>query len=94
MKTIRGIAYVVFGLGMSAAHADVKLQNKDAKAHDVMINCKSMVTVQRSIQPGTIMSIGDGPCEVTVKSTGAKMSGSGNQLMTIEKSPEKKSTKK
>ena len=89
MRTLHWLAGVVLGLGLSAAHADVKLQNKDSKAHDITLNCKSMVTVQRSIQPGSITSLGPGPCEVTVKSTGAKMSGSGDQIMTIEKSPEK-----
>ena len=50
------IACIACGLGISAAHADVKLQNKDSKAHDI-----------------------------TVKATGAKMSGSGDATLVIEK---------
>lgn len=69
--------------GFSAAHADVKLTNKDAKAHDITVKCKS--TVQRSIQAGTTTSLGTGPCTVTVKSTGASMSGSGNDTLVIPK---------
>jgi len=61
-----------------------RLHNKDSKAHDITVKCKSS-TVQRSIQAGTTTSLGNGPCEVTVKSTGAKISGSGDATLTIEK---------
>jgi hypothetical protein len=72
-----------WALGFSAAHADVKLINKDSKAHDITVKCKS--TVQRSIQAGTTTSLGAGPCTVTVKSTGASMSGSGDDTLVIPK---------
>jgi len=70
-------------LGASSAHADVTLTNKDSKAHDITVKCKS--TVQRSIQAGTTTSLGPGPCTVTVKSTGATMSGSGDAKLVIDK---------
>ena len=77
---------VVPGLCLAAAcaapaSADVKLTNKDSKAHDVIVKCVS--TVQRSIQPGTTTSLGQGPCTVTLKATGAAMSGSGNDTLVI-----------
>jgi len=72
---------IACGLGISAAHADVKLHNKDTKAHDVTVKCRS--TVHRSIQPGTITTLGPGPCTVTFTATGASMSGSGNDTLVI-----------
>jgi len=84
MKAWRqSVVFVVCALGFSAAHADVKLQNKDSKAHDITVKCKS--TVQRSIQAGTTTSLGPGPCTVTVKATGASMSGSGDATLVIDK---------
>ena len=81
MKAIQLALIVACSLGISAAHAEVKLQNKDSKAHDITVKCKS--TVQRSIQAGTTTSLGPGPCEVTVKKTGAKMNGSGDTTLVI-----------
>lgn len=63
------------------AWADVKLVNKDSKAHDITVKCTS--TVQRSIQSNTTTSLGKGPCTVKVKATGATMSGSGNDTLVI-----------
>ena len=74
---------IVCALGVSTAHADVKLTNKDSKAHDITVKCKS--TVQRSIQAGTTTSLGPGPCTVTVKATGASMSGTGDAALVIPK---------
>jgi hypothetical protein len=70
-------------LGLASARADVKLHNKDSKAHDVTVACRS--TVQRSIQPGTIATLGKGPCTVKVKSTGATMRGDGNDTIVLPK---------
>ena len=77
------MALAAAGLGASVAHADVKLHNKDSKAHDVTVKCKT--TVQRSIQAGTITTLGPGPCTVTVKATDAAMTGSGNDTLVIPK---------
>ena len=68
-------------LASAYAWADVKLHNKDTKAHEVTVKCQS--TVQRSIQSGTIATLGKGPCTVKVKATGATMSGSGNDTLVI-----------
>lgn len=84
MKAYRWVVVCIgCGLSISAAHADVKLQNKDSKAHDITVKCSS--TVQRSIQSNTTTSLGKGPCTVTVKATGATMSGSGDATLVIDK---------
>ena len=83
MKAYRLWVGFACALGFSPAHADVTLQNKDSKAHDITVKCKS--TVQRSIQAGTTTSLGPGPCTVTVKATGATMSGSGDAKLVIDK---------
>jgi len=75
------LATAVLALAAAPALAEVKLHNKDSKAHDVTVKCQS--TVQRSIQPGTIATLGKGPCTVKVKATGATMSGNGNDTMVI-----------
>ena len=75
------IACIAFGLGISAANADVKLQNKDSKSHDVIIKCNS--TVQSSIQPNTTRSLGKGPCKVELKASGIVLSGSGDDTIVI-----------
>ena len=77
---------VCFGcaLAVSAAHADVKLHNKDTKAHDITAKCGSS-TVNRSVQAGTVATLGKGPCEITVKGSGIKMSGSGDSTLVIDK---------
>ena len=85
MKTLQSIVVCIgFGLGISAAHADVKLQNKDSKPHDVTIKCNS--TVQSSIQSNTTRSLGKGPCKVTLKASGIELSGSGDDTIVIPKS--------
>jgi hypothetical protein len=85
MKTHRwAVACIACGLGVSTAHADVKLQNKDSKAHDVIIKCNS--TVQSSIQSNTTRSLGKGPCKVTLKGSGIELSGSGSDTIVIPKS--------
>lgn len=71
----------ILALAAAPAWADVRLTNKDSKAHDITVKCSS--TVQRSIQPNTTTSLGNGPCTVTVKATGAKMTGSGNDTLII-----------
>jgi hypothetical protein len=52
------------------AMAAVKLINKDAKAHDIKIQCQSTST--GSIQSNTTRDIGKGPCTVTVDGSSAK----------------------
>lgn len=71
----------VLAFAAAPARADVKLVNKDSKAHDITVKCTS--TVQRSIQSNTTTSLGKGPCTVKVKATGATMSGSGNDTLVI-----------
>ena len=79
----RIIALATLALAAAPALADVKLQNKDSKAHDVTVKCNS--TVQRSIQSNTTATLGKGPCTVTVKATGATMTGNGNDTLVIPK---------
>lgn len=84
MKTFQWIVVCIgCGLGISAAHADVKLQNKDSKSHDIIIKCNS--NVQSSIQPNTTRSLGKGPCKVTLKASGIELSGSGDDTIVIPK---------
>jgi len=81
---IRRIALAAaLALAATPLLAEVKLHNKDSKAHDITVKCQS--TVQRSIQPGTTTSLGKGPCSVKVKSTGATLSGNGNDTLVIPK---------
>ncbi len=81
--TARIAAAVLLAFAALPALAEVKLQNKDSKAHDVTVKCQS--TVQRSIQSNTTATLGKGPCTVTVKSTGATMTGNGNDTLVIPK---------
>ncbi len=81
MRPACRILVLLAALPAATAHADVKLVNKDSKAHDITVKCSS--TVQRSIQSNTTTSLGKGPCTVKVKATGATMSGSGNDTLVI-----------
>ncbi len=69
-------------LSVSAAWADVRLINKDSSSHDISIKCKNSTTTT-SISGGTTRSIGNGPCTVTVKDTGAIGTGNDGQTLTI-----------
>ena len=80
-KIVRFLVAGLVVLSAASAWADVKLTNKDLKAHDIIVKCAS--TVQRSIQPGTTTSLGKGPCTVTLKTTGVSMSGSGDYTLVI-----------
>lgn len=66
------------------AWADVKLTNKDGKAHEISIKCGSSTT-QTSIGANTTRSIGKGPCTVTIKGTGGQLQGGDGAHLTIEK---------
>ena len=79
----RIVVMAALALAATPALAEVKLQNKDSKAHDVTVKCQS--TVQRSIQSNTTATLGKGPCTVTVKGTGATMTGNGNDTLVIPK---------
>jgi hypothetical protein len=81
MRLFRFSCLAVAVLVPAVAQADVKLTNKDSKAHDITVKCAS--TVQRSIQSNTTTSLGKGPCTVTVKATGATMTGTGNDTLVI-----------
>ena len=74
---------VALALAATPLRAEVKLQNKDSKAHDITVKCQS--TVQRTIQSGTTTSLGKGPCSVKVKATGATFSGNNNDTLVIPK---------
>ena len=64
----RSILLAVASLAFCAtAAAQIKLVNKDSKAHDVQIKCSS--TADSSIAGSSTRDIGKGPCTVTVKST-------------------------
>lgn len=69
-------ALLTVGLA-GAAMAEVKVQNKDDKAHDLSIKCGSGSTLKRSIQPGTISGVGTGPCTITVDGGGGGTVGDG-----------------
>ncbi len=66
----------------STAYADLTLTNRDSKSHDITIKCST--TTQTSIASNVTRSIGNGPCTVTVKSTNASATGSGNAKMVIK----------
>src|SRR5437868_5371339 len=70
-------------LAATAAHADVKVVNMDSKTHEITARCRS--TIQRSILAGTKTTLGAGPCTVTLKSTGASLTGRGNDTLVIPK---------
>ena len=81
---IRRIAIAaVLALAATPSLAEVKLHNKDSKAHDITVKCQS--TVQRTIQSNTTTSLGKGPCSVKVKATGATLSGNNNDTLVIPK---------
>lgn len=71
MKRVFMAAFSVM-LGISTlTFAEVKVQNKDDKAHDLSIKCSSGSTTKRSIQSGTISGVGTGPCEISVDGGGS-----------------------
>ena len=73
----------VAGLALCAsASAQIKLVNKDSKAHDVLIKCSS--SADSSIAGSSTRDIGKGPCTVTVKSTKSSRSASGKGELTIK----------
>ena len=73
----------VAGLAICAsASAQIKLVNKDSKAHDVLIKCSS--SADSSIAGSSTRDIGKGPCTVTVKSTKSSKSAAGKGELTIK----------
>lgn len=66
----------------ATAYADITLTNRDSKSHDITIKCST--TTQTSIGSNVTRSIGNGPCTVTVKSTNASATGSGNAKLVIK----------
>lgn len=82
MKIIlKTIGYALFAFS-SVSYADLTLTNRDGKAHDITIKCST--TTQTSIGSNVTRGIGKGPCTVTVKSTNASATGSGNAKMVIK----------
>ena len=79
--SFKSISCVLAALSF-AAHADVTLTNRDSKSHDITIKCNT--TTQTSISSNTTRGIGRGPCTVTVKSTKASATGSGNDKLVIK----------
>lgn len=80
-NTIKTISYVILLFSFNA-YADLTLTNRDSKAHDITIKCST--TTQTSIGANVTRSIGNGPCTVTVKSTNASATGSGNAKLVIK----------
>ena len=76
------ITIVGCALSSWSAVADVSLTNRDGKSHDITIKCSS--TTQTSIGSNVTRGIGRGPCTVTVKSTGASGSGTGDDKLVIK----------
>lgn len=77
---------IMLALGLflfsSTVQANVTLINKDSSSHDISIKCSSSTT-STSISGGTTRSIGNGPCTVTVKDSGATATGNDGQTLTI-----------
>jgi hypothetical protein len=65
-----------------AANGEVKLINKDSRSHDLTVKCST--TVQRSLSGNTTTSLGKGPCEVKVKTTGNSMKVGDGATLTIK----------
>ena len=80
-NTIKTISYTILLFSFNA-YADLTLTNRDSKSHDITIKCST--TTQTSIASNVTRSIGNGPCTVTVKSTNASATGSGNAKMVIK----------
>lgn len=75
---------MTLGLVMLAQVAQaIRLYNKDSDSHQVIIKCSS--TTHTEIGPNSSRDIGNGPCTVTLKSTGASISASGSTDIIIEK---------
>ncbi len=68
---------------LSQAVQAIRLYNKDSESHQVIIKCSS--TTHTEIGPNSSRDLGNGPCTVTVKSTGATISASGSTDIIIEK---------
>ena len=60
----------------------VKLINRDSTSHDLVVKCSS--TAQTSIGGSSTRDLGNGPCTVTVKKTGASATASGSQNLMIQ----------
>lgn len=73
------LVLVFFAQAVQAIH----LYNKDSESHQVVIKCSS--TTHTEIGPSASRDLGNGPCTVTLKSTGATISASGSTDMIIEK---------
>ncbi len=82
MKNIlKTISYALLSMS-SIAYADLTLTNRDGKSHDITIKCST--TTQTSIGSNVTRGIGKGPCTVTVKSTNASATASGNAKLVIK----------
>lgn len=76
---VLALSLVLLPLAAQAIH----LYNKDSESHQVIIKCSS--TTHTEIGPNASRDIGNGPCTVTVKSTGSTISASGSTDIIIEK---------
>ena len=68
---------------MAQAVQAIRLYNKDSESHKVIIKCSS--TTHTEIGSNSSRDIGNGPCTVTLKDTGASISASGSTDIIIEK---------
>lgn len=72
----------VLSLVTTSAFASVKLVNKDSDNYDITIKCSS--TTQTSIGSNVSRDIGNGPCEVTIKSSGVSETGADGETLVIQ----------
>ena len=72
----------ILSLVATTAFASVKLINKDSDSYDITIKCSS--TTQTSIGSNVSRDIGNGPCEVTLKSNGESGTGAEGDTLVIK----------
>ena len=79
--SLRTVVFISATLLATPAFA-VKLHNQDKGKHDITVKCSS--TSHRSIDSNTITDLGNGPCTVTIKSSGSSITGSGSDHLVIK----------
>lgn len=80
--TLFRLACLMAVAGVPVAASAMKLVNKDSETHEVAIKCST--TTHTSIGGNVTRDIGNGPCTVTVKKSGASGGGSGNDTLEIK----------
>ena len=73
----------VLSLMMASSAMAVKLINRDSSSHDLKVDCNGSRS-QTSVGASSTRDLGNGPCTVTIVSSGATATASGSSDLTIE----------